>query len=158
MARVVARDAADADATQWPVPVREFAVSGHIAVALASESEMREEWTAMRNCALEYISACRRGTHRALSLRDRESGERIVTIILKREGGRFVVLDARRRFNRPAGPELWLVAQRAAAVCNGATGSPRLRRAANCRKVQRSEFHRTGGMLVGSQATFDFGA
>lgn len=141
-----------------PRPAEEFPVSGYVAVVLASEGEIREEWTAMRNCALEYLCACRRGTHRALSLRDRETGERVVTIILKREGGRFVAHDARRRFNRPCGPELWLVAQRAAAVCNGATGAPRTRRATSCRKAQHPELHHSGEMLTGSQATLDFGA
>lgn len=138
-------------------PVEEFPVGGYVAVVLASESEIREEWAAMRNCALEYISACRRGTHRALSLRDRETGERIVTIVLKREAGRFVALNARRRFNRPCGPELWVVAQRAAAICNGARVTSRARRAGTCRRAQHAEFRHPGELPVGLQAMFDFG-
>lgn len=136
---------------------QEFPVSGYIAVVLDGEAEIREEWTAMRNCALEYISACRRGTHRAISLRDRETGERVVTIILKRDGGRFVALDARRRFNRPCGPQLWLVAQRIAAIYGGANAAPRARRATACPRTSRLPVPCSSETLVGSQAAFDFG-
>ena len=157
MARVVARRAADADAAPWSVPVSEFAVSGYIAFVLTSEAEIRNEWEAMRNCALEHIRACSAGKHVAISLRDRETGERIVTIVLKREHGRYVALDARRRFNRPCGPELWQVAQRAAAIYGGATDAPRLRRATQCRRASSVDRSRSTGMLTGSQAAFDFG-
>lgn len=157
MARLVARHAADADVTAWPVPAREFAVSGYIAIVLTSEAEIRGEWEAMRNCALEHIRACGEGRHVALSLRDRESEERVATIILKREHGRYVALDARRRFNRPCGPELWQVAQRAAALCSGVSESPRVRRSTHCQRASRHGNLHTAGMLAGSQAAFDFG-
>ena len=157
MARVVARRAASADAAPWSVPVREFAVSGYIATVLASESEIRDEWEAMRNCALGHMRACSAGRHVAISLRDRDTAERVMTIILKREHGRYVALDARRRFNRPCGPELWLVAERAAAVYGGATDAPRLRRATQCRRSSSVERSYSTGMLTGSQAAFDFG-
>jgi hypothetical protein len=155
---VVARRAACADATPWPVPVREFAVSGYIATVLTSEAEIRGEWEAMRNCALEHIRACSAGKHIAISLRDRETEERVVTIILEREHGRYAALDARRRFNRPCGPELWLVAQRAAAIYGGAADAPRLRRAAHCRRASTLDRSHSTGMLMGSQAAFDFGS
>jgi hypothetical protein len=158
MARVVARRAACADATPWAVPVREFAVSGYIATVLTSEAEIRGEWEAMRNCALEHIRACSAGKHIAISLRDRETEERVVTIILKREHGRYVTLDVRRRFNRPCGPELWLVAQRAAAVYGGAADAPRLRRAAHCRRTTKLERPRSREFVTGSQGALDFGA
>jgi hypothetical protein len=158
MARVVARHAAEVDAAPWSVPVREFAVSGYIAIVLASEAEMRGEWEAMRNCALEHIRACSIGKHVAISLRDRESEERVVTIILGREHGRYVALDARARFNRPCGPELWQVAQRAAAVYSGVSESPRVRRSTHCQRASRHGHVPATGMLTGSQAVLDFDA
>jgi hypothetical protein len=146
------------DAAPWSVPVREFAVSGYIAIVLASEAEIRGEWEAMRNCALEHVGACSAGKHVAISLRDRETDERVITIILKREHGRYVAIDARRRFNRPCGPELWLVAQRAAAVYGGAAKMPPLRRATQCRRAPSVDRSHAIGMLTGPQAAFDFGS
>lgn len=140
-----------------PLSAREFAVSGYIAVPLTGEAQIREEWTAMRNCVLEYMSACMRGTHCALSLRDRETGERVATIILKREGGRLVALDVRRRFNRPCGPELWTVTQRAAAISNAGRERPRTRRARNCGRGSRGQVPCARETPVGSQAVLDLG-
>jgi hypothetical protein len=156
MARVVSQRVQAVDAAPWPLPVREFSVNGYIAIVLASEAEIREEWGAMRNCALEHIAGCRQGTHVTLSLRDRETGERAVTIVLKREHGRYVALEARRRFNRPAGLQLWSVAQRAAAIYESACSARVMRRATTCRRANRAERSHSSETLIGSQAAFDF--
>lgn len=148
---------ADAPAS-WPVAVREFSVGGYRAVALASEPEMRAEWEAMRNCALDHVAACRQGTQRALSLRDRDTGERVATVLLKRQGGRYVLLDARRRFNRPVDAEVWLAAERAAAIYGGACAARPVRRATACRHGGRGERAFAGEGLMGSQRALDFEA
>ncbi len=136
------------------MPVREFAVNGYIALVLAGEAAIREEWTAMRNCALEYATRCEDGAYRVVSLRDRETGERVVTVVLKRQRGRYVALDVRRRFNRPAGPEVWTVAQRTAFIYSGAGAAAR--RAERCGRSRRVLPH-CGEPIGGPQAAFDFG-
>lgn len=151
--------AVEADtAAPWPVAVREFSVRGYRAVALASEPEVRAEWEAMRNCVLDHLAACRQGTHRALSLRDRDTGARVATVILKRAGDCYALLDARRRFDRPADAELWAAAERAAAIYGGACAARPVRRAAACRHGGRSERPFAGDRLGGPQHALDFEA
>lgn len=145
-------------AASWTVAVREFSVRGYHAVALASEPEMRAEWEGMRNCTLDYLAACRHGTHRALSLRDRDTGARIATVILKRVGGRYALMDARRRFNRPVDAELWAAAERAAAIYGGACAARPLRRGAACRHRDRAGRPFAGDRPAGPQHALDFEA
>lgn len=143
-------------AASWPVAVRDFSVRGYRAVALASEPEVRAEWEGMRNCALDYVAACRRGTHLALSLRDRDTGERIATVILKREAGRYALVEARRRFNRPVDAGLRAAAERAAAIYGGACAARPVGRATACRHGDRGERPFAGDRLAGSQRALDF--
>jgi hypothetical protein len=152
LSRAVDTDAA----TSWPVALGEFSVRGYRAVALAGEPEMRAEWEAMRNCTLDHVAACRQGTQLALSLRDRDTGERIATVILKRQRGCYALLDARRRFNRPVDAELWAAAGRAAAIYSGACAARPVRRASACRHGGRGERPFAGDRLAGSQRALDF--
>lgn len=160
VSRAVRADGAEgaSRAASWPVAVREFCVSGYRAVALAGEPEMRAEWEAMRNFTLEHVAACRLGKHRALSLRDRDTGERVATVLLQRQGGRYALLDARRRFNRPVDAQLWAAAERAAAVYGGACAAQPVRRATACRRGDRGEHAFAAERLTGSQRPLDFGA
>lgn len=134
-----------------------FAVLGYAVVVLASEAELREEWAAMRNCLLEYLPACRAGSHVALSLRERDTGERVATILLTRAGGRPVVREARRRYNRPVDAQIRAAAERAAAIYASGCAVRPPRRAA-CVREDRHVRRARPDVVAGLQSAFDFGS
>lgn len=87
----------------WASALVDGYCGGYNVFPLGDPKSMIEEGRAMHHCIALFIEDCLRGQVRAFSLRDVNTGERVLTAMLRRvNDDEWVLADARMRMNRKA--------------------------------------------------------
>lgn len=92
------------DAVQgpWPQPAIEGDLGPYDLRPLGTAAELHEEGEAMRHCALAFAQDCARGSAAVASVRDRNSGRRVASVLWRRTAHGWLLEEVVGFANRPA--------------------------------------------------------
>jgi hypothetical protein len=105
---------------EWDSGLPAYCDSGYEIRPLLNSTELQEEGKAMRNCAKEYDLLCAGEIARVFSIRHPESGSRVATALIMREGAdmRWQLAQVKGPRNHPAPPAIHDIASGIASLYN----------------------------------------
>ncbi|MEP7260213.1 MAG: hypothetical protein ABI669_03420 [Usitatibacter sp.] len=106
-------------AAPWAVPCAAFDHGEYRVMPIASRTELHAEGHAMRNCLRNFGVDCAAGKLAAFSVRDRISGRRVATFMLKRVAAGWQLAQVAGKENVQVGAELRSVAGAAVTRISG---------------------------------------
>lgn len=100
------RRALPASRREWLSPVNDVTISSYRFIALLSHGALKDEGEIMRHCIASYGEACQAGYFQVFSVRELATLDRVATLALAGDRGRWVIIGLKAAGNAEPAPEV----------------------------------------------------